>query len=103
MRQYAHLDQDVRQHFTLFLKIALLILEKKRKKRKEVVMVSRLLSGLGLFAVVALTSAQSISDLEALLEAARVKEAAEAANVQPQINVEDGNMVIRVGKDADAQ
>ena len=66
-------------------------------------MVSRLLSGLGLFAVVALTSAQSISDLEALLEAARVKEAAEAANVQPQINVEDGNMVIRVGKDADAQ
>ena len=65
---------------------------------------SRLLSGLGLIAVIiALASAQSISDLEAQLAAAKEKQAEEAASAQPEIAVEAGNLHIRVGKNSDAQ
>jgi len=64
---------------------------------------SRLLSGLGLIAVIiALASAQSISDLEAQLAAAKEKQAEEAASAQPEIAVEAGNLHIRVGKNSDA-
>ena len=64
---------------------------------------SRMLTGLALTVVVALTSAQTIEELQALLEAAKNKQQEEAANANPEIAVDDGNLHFRVGRNGDAK
>ena len=67
---------------------------------------AHLLVGFGLVSVFALASAQTNDDiaaLEAALAAARLAQAEELANAQPEIAVENGNLHIRVGRDGDAQ